>query len=121
MKLRIKGNSLRYRLTKSDIAQLTVNGLVKETVEFVNTVFTYVLQVATTQQLSADFRDNVVTVYMPHNMLYRLAETEDVGFENSNGKLHILVEKDFVCLDNVVEDQSDNYPHPIGANGYANC
>jgi hypothetical protein len=26
--------------------------------------------------------------------------------------LFLLVEKDFVCLDNTVEDQSDNYPNP---------
>jgi len=24
-----------------------------------------------------------------------------------------LVEKDFKCLDNVAEDQSDNYPNPL--------
>jgi hypothetical protein len=25
----------------------------------------------------------------------------------------LLVEKDFVCLDNTIEDQSDNYPNPL--------
>ena len=39
------------------------------------------------------------------------------GFQHkqalSNGKeLFLLVEKDFVCLDNTFEDQSDNYPNP---------
>jgi hypothetical protein len=121
MKLRIKGNSLRYRLTKSDIAQLQMDGFVKETVEFLNTMLTYVLQVASTQYLSADYNQNVVTVYMPRKMMAKLAETEEVGFEGDSGKLHILVEKDFVCIDNVVEDQSDNYPNPMVLNGYANC
>jgi len=27
-------------------------------------------------------------------------------------QLHLLLEKDFVCLDNTAEDQSDNYPNP---------
>lgn len=121
MKLRIKGNSLRYRLTKSDMAQLHMDGFVKETVEFLNTTLTYVLQVASTQQLSADFNENVVTIYVPHKMMNVLAETDQVGFEGDSGKLHLLIEKDFVCLDNLAEDQSDNYANPLVLNGYANC
>lgn len=40
-----------------------------------------------------------------------------VGFNNKmpldNGEhLFLLVEKDFVCLDNTFEDQSDNFPNP---------
>jgi hypothetical protein len=27
-------------------------------------------------------------------------------------ELFLLIEKDFVCLDNTFEDQSDNYPNP---------
>jgi hypothetical protein len=31
-----------------------------------------------------------------------------------NGKeLFLLLEKDFVCLDETIEDQSDNYPNPL--------
>ena len=26
--------------------------------------------------------------------------------------LYLLLEKDFTCLDNTIEDQSDNYPNP---------
>ena len=42
---------------------------------------------------------------------------ETVGFENSisvadDTSLHLLLEKDFVCLDERIEDQSDNYPNP---------
>jgi hypothetical protein len=46
-------------------------------------------------------------------------DTDLVGFQHEydlrNGtKLFLLVEKDFVCLDNTFEDQSDNYPNPNG-------
>jgi hypothetical protein len=42
---------------------------------------------------------------------------DKVGFENTvslkNGKtLHLLLEKDFTCLDDRGEDESDNYPNP---------
>jgi hypothetical protein len=38
-----------------------------------------------------------------------------VGFDDKNGPVQLLVEKDFTCLDNVEEDQSDNYPNPLAA------
>jgi len=50
---------------------------------------------------------------MSHKMIDELIYTDKVGFENADGKLHLLVEKDFVCLDEVAEDQSDNYPNPL--------
>ncbi len=30
----------------------------------------------------------------------------------TSGQLSILVEKDFTCMDDSLEDQSDNYPNP---------
>ena len=41
------------------------------------------------------------------------ADTDRVGFENKANNFYLLVEKDFKCLDNVEEDQSDNYPNPL--------
>ena len=45
------------------------------------------------------------------------ANSDRVGLQHTNlmenGKeLFLLVEKDFVCLDETIEDQSDNYPNP---------
>jgi len=113
MKLRIKGNSLRYRLTKSDVAQLLKEGYIKETVNFGDDELAYVLQIISKDKLTADFKNNIVTTYMPKVMLTELTDTDRVGFENTHGALHLLIEKDFTCLDNVAEDQSDNYPNPL--------
>ncbi|HEY0246522.1 MAG TPA: hypothetical protein VGC01_13220 [Mucilaginibacter sp.] len=112
MKLRIKHNSLRYRLNRPDVAQLLKQGYLKEIVNFGDDELVYVLQCAGKDQLAADFKNNIVTVYMPKKMVKELANTDRVGFEQ-NGKLHLLIEKDFTCLDNVDEDQSDNYPNPL--------
>jgi len=46
-------------------------------------------------------------------MIDELATTDRTGFENNAGGLQLLVEKDFTCLDNVAEDQSDNYSNPL--------
>ena len=113
MKIRIKGNSLRYRLTKTDVANLATNGYVEETSNFSPQVFKYVLRSTTGYTLSASFENNAITIYMPQNMVNEWANTDRVGFEQSNGKIYLLVEKDFVCLDTVAEDQSDNYPNPL--------
>lgn len=113
MKLRIKGNSLRYRLTKTDVDNLSKGGYVKEQVEFGDDELTYVLQRIDKDKLSADFKNNKITIYMPSAMISELANTNRVGFDGESGKLSLLIEKDFTCLDEVEEDQSDNYPNPL--------
>jgi hypothetical protein len=50
---------------------------------------------------------------MPLMMVKEWSLTSIVGFEDSSNSLYLLVEKDFKCLDNVAEDQSDNYPNPL--------
>lgn len=113
MKIRIKGNSLRFRLTKSDVAQFTENGYIEETTDFGNHVFTYAVQKNKLDNLSAAFDIGKITLFMPERMVDEWAITDKVGFEYTENGLYLLIEKDFKCLDNVAEDQSDNYPNPL--------
>ncbi len=115
MKIRIKNNSIRYRLTQSDVAALVKNRQVEDSVDFGVNKLIYSLQIVDDYQLSATFNNNTITLFMPASMLTELAETDKVGFENIRHLPHLLVEKDFTCLDNVAEDQSDNYPNPLFA------
>ncbi|HEY4323881.1 MAG TPA: hypothetical protein VGN20_07835 [Mucilaginibacter sp.] len=113
MKIRIKSNSLRYRLTRTDIAQLSELGYIEDKISFGEQSLLYALQLMDSDQLSSSFINNTITLFMPKTMMEELADSDKVGFENSEGGLHLLVEKDFTCLDNVSEDQSDNYPNPL--------
>ncbi len=113
MKIRIKGNSLRYRLTRPDISALAVDGSLCEQTDFIGKSLIYALTTTQNDAMTAEFIDNTITLYLPKIMLDKLVNTEIVGFNGSNGKLILLVEKDFTCLDNVAEDQSDNYPNPL--------
>jgi len=114
MKIRIKGNSLRYRLTRSEVDRLASVGEVEEAVHFGSSVLFYSIKINSQSQLSADFSGNRITLYFPAAMLEEWAGTDKVGFEyRSEGLLHLLVEKDFTCLDKTAEDQSDNYPNPL--------
>jgi hypothetical protein len=113
MKIRIKGNTLRYRLTKSDVSALGTNGYLQEKTDFAGRPLYYSLKSTGEKELSASFMDNNITLFVPNKMVVELTNTDTVGFENECGQLKLLVEKDFTCLDNVDEDQSDNYPNPL--------
>lgn len=113
MKIRIKGNSLRYRLTKSDIDCFSNNGYIEETICFGNQKLVYALQRFRVDELTADFNDQKIVLYVPLAITEEWTTTDRVGFENNDSSLYLLIEKDFKCLDNVAEDQSDNYPNPL--------
>jgi hypothetical protein len=119
MKIRIKENSIRFRLNKKDIAAFGREGFIEEKTDFLNgPPFRYSLQMKKgIDALEAAFSDNRISIYVPETMVTEWTSTDVVGFENNmetgNGQhLFLLIEKDFVCLDHSREDQSDNYPNP---------
>ena len=118
MKLRIKGNSIRIGLSKSEVDYFGATGYLVEKTEFGNSELVYALQSkANSNEISANFEGNTVTVTIPENLKKEWVETEIIGLENKidigmGKQLFLLIEKDFVCLDNTLEDQSDNYPNP---------
>ena len=112
MKIRIKNNGLRYRLTRSEVETFAREGVFKETLQIGDDALTYILQRTAEDVLSASFKNNIITMLVPEKMADEWTGTDQVGFEYKTDELHLLVEKDFTCLDNVEEDQSDNYPNP---------
>ena len=112
MKIRIKGNSIRYRLSKTDVEQFIKTGCLEETVDFGVPKLFYALKKHGESALSASFEQNTITLYMPERMAAEWEAPDKVGFDGIYNKLSLLIEKDFQCLDNVAEDQTDNYPNP---------
>ncbi len=119
MKLRIKGNTLRLRLSKSEVAKIGSDGYVEDAIHFAgNTRMTYAMQVSDVPSLSATMENCTITVHLPKDLAKTWVETEQVGFEahqplDSGESLYILVEKDFQCLaPRPNEDESDNYARP---------
>lgn len=112
MKIRIKDNSIRFRLTQSEVAELGSNGIISGHTEFPGQTFTYAIESTEEEVLSAAFAESRMLLTMPAAMVEEWMTTDRIGFDGQAGKLRILVEKDFVCLDNTLEDQSDNYPNP---------
>lgn len=112
MKIRIKDNSIRFRLTQSEVSELGKNGSVSSFTEFVDRPFIYVIEKTKETTLSAAFIENKIVMKMPEVMVEEWVSTDTVGFDGQAGLVKLLVEKDFVCIDNTMEDQSDNYPNP---------
>jgi hypothetical protein len=118
MKLRIKGNSLRIRLTKTEVSELANTGYLEEQTLFANNKFIYALQaVDDAAELSATFSNNKITMLVPASFVKDWPENEVVGINanmpvSENHSLYLLLEKDFICLDETFEDQSDNFENP---------
>ena len=118
MKLRIKGNSLRIRLTRSEVGKLADTGYLEEQTLFAGNKFVYALQsVDNGNELSATLDTNKITMFVPNEFIKDWQENNVVGFDanipvSEHDTLYLLLEKDFACLDQTTEDQSDNYVNP---------
>ncbi|WP_276166592.1 DUF7009 family protein [Zobellia alginiliquefaciens] len=118
MKIRIKGNSIRMRITQTEVSQLCKTGYIEEKTQFPQNTFTYALSsMADAPELTANFEQNKITLVLPSQIIEGWENNKKIGFSNSiflndKNKLSLLVEKDFTCLDDRGEDESDNYPNP---------
>jgi hypothetical protein len=118
MKIRIQRNSVRFRLSKTDVEQLGTIGYLEEETAFGNSKFHYaVKQDPFSETLSAKFANGTITMFVPEAFTADWATNNVVGIDahvplDGQESLYLLVEKDFKCLDNVSEDQSDNYENP---------
>ncbi|MCG3198194.1 MAG: hypothetical protein HUU16_08410 [Candidatus Omnitrophica bacterium] len=122
MKLRIQRNSLRLRLTQSEVAGLAERGRIAESIRFgpgEGTELRYELVASeAAPSLTASFLGGVVAVTIPAGRVRDWAGSEEVSLDaqiplGSEESLKILVEKDFKCLaPRPGEDESDAFPHP---------
>lgn len=122
MKLRIRGNSLRFRLTQGEVSSLLAKNKVSESVRFSSSEenkLDYSLQVfERAAEPRARFENREILVELPMTVVESWATTDQVGIEyaqpTGDGKrLLIIVEKDFRCLQpRPEEDESDNFPNP---------
>ena len=131
MKLRIKGDSVRLRLSQSEVTQFAETGRVDETVRFGPTLserMTYAIERGKVDVMRASYGEGGILVQVPDSIATDWIETDRVGFETNQtigdgNSLLILVEKDFKCLDpRPDEDQSDAFPNPLeGASRHDAC
>lgn len=120
MKVRILGNSLRFRLKQPEVTHFQQHGEVTETTEFGSDPgqqFRFTLKRSPEPDYAISFVANVTTIRVPEHVAEKWAGTEQVGFDAriDTGKgrvMEVLVEKDFACLDAPEEDNLGTYPNP---------
>jgi hypothetical protein len=117
MKLRIRGNSLRLRLTQGEVARIAEGGAVDDAIAFPSGRLAYSLAVGDVPAMQARFDGASIAVLAPAAEAKAWATSDAVGMEAeqpvADGTLRILVEKDFACArPREDEDDSDAYPHP---------
>ncbi|MBK6923504.1 MAG: hypothetical protein IPH07_39315 [Deltaproteobacteria bacterium] len=123
MKLRIRGDALRLRLSQGDLETLVEAGEVIDTVHFgaFAPTLRYVLRADDgAASLAASFDGAAIVVTLPRAWVLRLADTDEVGVRGEQAidaarTLSLLVEKDFRCLvPRDGEDDSDGFGRPAG-------
>jgi hypothetical protein len=120
MKLRIVDDSIRLRLTVSEVASVARGATVESRTRFPAATLDYALRVADVARITASFDAGCITVTLPQAVASRWANGNDVSLhgeqETASGALRILVEKDFTCVEpRDGEDQTDLYPNPKSA------
>ena len=121
MKLRIKGNSLRVRITRSEVDRLINDGRIEETTWLGRddgSRISYVLEhEAGAKAVDLRFDPPVLAVVVPTPQVREWATGDEVGIYTSldlgaRGALDIVIEKDFACLHGTDEDNEDAFPNP---------
>jgi uncharacterized protein DUF7009 len=127
MKLRIKGNSMRLRISRSEVARLLEGDCLEETIHFApdaSAKFTFTLQQDhSVGRPAVQYTENRVAVLIPADQANAWGITNQVGIAEdislgNLGTLVLLIEKDFACLDGSEEDNEDAFPNP---NAGATC
>lgn len=121
MKLRIRDNSIRLRLTRGEVDCLAEQGRVASAVLFPGGErLEYGVESAAEQAgPAADYTRGRLLVTLPESDVRRWAASEEVSLAGlrplaGDDTLTILVEKDFACLTpREGEDESDMFRHPL--------
>lgn len=119
MKLRIRGNSVRLRVSKTELSQIASSGAAEDRVRFApGATLRYGIAVRPGGAVAAELADGVVRVFVPQSSVDVWLRPEEVSIEGQqaigNGEfLRILVEKDYTCLaPRSGEDDGDLFANP---------
>lgn len=120
MKVRISGNSIRFRLKQSEVKQFHETGEIEEEIIFGSEAtekLSFFLKKGDGSNFELSYMQNLVTVNVPLLICDEWTQTTLVGFEEiiNTGKgeiIKVLVEKDFACLDGSDVENEDAFTNP---------
>ena len=116
MKIRMTTDSIRIRIRKSELNQLMSNSYIEDSITFgTDKVFHYGLVISEeATSLLGQFMDSSIKIFIPKAIAMNWARTSLVSLEENitvdeGQQLHLLVEKDFPCLDRTEENYNDTF------------
>ena len=121
MKLRIRGNTLRLRLSRSEVDLVGQGREVEESTSFPGGgKLQYVLRQSPSKTSVVKTNEgdrSCINVIVDQNKAKEWAKSEEVGLFGAEplllGTLELLIEKDFACLNpREGSEDSDSYPNP---------
>ena len=123
MKVRISGNSIRFRLKQPEVSYFQQHGNLTEVTAFGPAPadqLRFILEVSAAPELAVHFEGSATTIRVPQELADKWTGTALVGFDGmvDTGKgqqMALLVEKDFACLDAPEEANAGTYPNPNAA------
>ena len=121
MKLRISGNSIRLRLSRSEVAHFDLTGQIEDVVEFGPvSKLSYMLTAVEDSDLRSSYTTSGIRVQVPRDLAQEWARTDGVAISaeqpiGDSKTLQILIEKDFQCLHKDSGASADAYPNPLAS------
>ena len=120
MKIRILGHSIRLRLSQTEVQQLFEKGEVRQETRFIDSesdLLIYSLEKNGGKGIGTSFENGHIRIFVNDKMTDEWASSNQVGMEEkrpgiNNETLSILIEKDFKCMTDRGEDESDLFPNP---------
>jgi hypothetical protein len=119
MKLRIYGNSVRLRLSRTDMQMFIEKGRIQDVVQFASdSRLSYSLEsTPSLEEVQARYQDGVIRVLIPAKIARQWISSDQVGisFAGSIGP-SLLIEKDFRCLHRELGEENDDvdaFPNPL--------
>jgi hypothetical protein len=128
MKLRIKGNALRLRLTQGEIRALADTGQVQERTAFPGggQLIYRLRSDKKITDISVSYSGNIIEFRVPSALAQRWCGTDLVTLsaapQAGADSVQLILEKDYACLvPRAGEDESDQFPHPRAAERPREC
>jgi len=110
----MKGNSIRLRLTRPEVARLRDGAPIEEACDFGNGArLTWTLQSFAGSAIRASLEHSGLTVSVPDPVVREWADGENVGIYAISGPVEIAIEKDFQCASPRDDpEEADAFPNP---------
>lgn len=119
MKLRIRGNSIRLRVSQTELERITAEGRCADRVRFPGgSTLEYRVEVVPEAALAAELDGSGITLRVPRTAVERWSDPAEVSISGEQAlddgeRLALLLEKDFACLvPREGEDEADLFPNP---------